>query len=72
MAELRWLINVAWLRSLKERALASCVGKESFGSWAVASAVATRRRRHEAAMQAYHCGVCRAWHIGPPLRRVKA
>lgn len=72
MAELRWLVNVAWLSSLKERALASCVGKESFGSWAVASAVASRRRRHEQAYQAYHCRLCGTWHVGTPLKRLRA
>lgn len=45
--------------------LAQCEGKHAFESAALAMAVAKRgSRSKEAAVNAYHCPHCGAWHIG--------
>lgn len=44
---------------------AMCQGKKAL-RFADAKAVLDRRRRKTVA---YHCPVCRAWHVGNPMRK---
>lgn len=51
---------------------ASCVGKVSFYSFTLASAVTGRRntKRHNT-REAYHCEHCKKWHLGTSNRAEK-
>lgn len=49
-------------------AVAMCDGKEPL-TWAQAKLVLGRRRHRNSL--AYHCHVCRAWHVGRPMMKHK-
>lgn len=50
--------------------LSMCEGKVPL-NWAQAKAILDRTPRKGRQKIAYHCKVCRAWHIGNPLRKRK-
>ncbi len=64
-AELRQLIRLEYINSLRRIELARCQGKEGFNSHALANAVA-RRPGHDG-MQVYHCQFCNLWHLGKSM-----
>lgn len=48
---------------------ASCLGKQSFESWALANAVGGRKtRRAHGSMKPYHCTCCGRFHLSTPRR----
>lgn len=53
----------------QEARAAMCEGKPAL-TWAKVVAVKARMGRRRAAV-AYHCPVCRAWHVGSPMKREK-
>lgn len=54
-----------------EMRAAMCNGKTPL-EWAQAKAILDRTPRKGRTKTAYHCPVCRAWHIGGPLRKKKS
>lgn len=50
--------------------LAMCHGKEPL-TWAHAKAILDRTPRKGRKKVAYHCPICRAWHVGSPIMRRK-
>jgi len=47
---------------------AMCAGKDPL-TWAQAKAILERTPRKGHKKTAYHCPLCKAWHIGNPLRK---
>lgn len=53
-----------------DRIAAMCVGKEGL-TWVQAKAILDRTPRKGRTKTAYHCPVCKAWHLGSPMRKRK-
>lgn len=47
---------------------ATCTGKDGL-TWAQAKGILDRRSAKERGFVAYHCPICRAWHVGSPPRK---
>ena len=56
----------AYAASVAANSLARCKGKKAFESYALATAVTTRKRQSKAhrPYAAYRCRDCRKWHVG--------
>lgn len=52
------------------RSAAMCEGKKPL-TWCQARAILARRRSQDKDRAAYHCHVCRAWHVGQHPKRFK-
>ncbi len=48
--------------------VSGCEGKKAFISYDAAAAVVGRPHKIKGKRQAYHCSICRQWHIGRPNR----
>jgi hypothetical protein len=64
---MRWVEHKELMRSViaQERKLVGCSGKEGFGSFDQAKAVADRRRGKDGHKRrnAYRCDLCGGWHL---------
>lgn len=50
--------------------LVGCEGKQRFAGRGIAARVAKRmRRRYGESVEAYHCVICHAWHVGSSVTR---
>lgn len=54
---------------MKERQIATCVGKQKFTDIATATRAVKSERLRRSGAHAYRCHVCHEWHVGTQFKR---